>query len=354
MAKKVLAQQDLVIQTSITTPATGFFGFGAKSDGLYQRTSAGVELRLLSTGDTGTFATLATPVFTTNITTPLILGGSTVSGDITISSTSNATKGRILFGTTAAYNEELKYFGIGTPTPVVTLHATSTTEAVYARLQGISDTDNYSALELWSSTGSKKWQFALKSFTGEEGDFAFSHWTGSAWINPLRIKTNTGNIGIGVNLATAAMHFKAGKAIAGTAPIKLTTGTLLSTTEAGAIEMAAGHLYFTAVDGGTRFQLDQQAGSGSGITRSISNISGTTTGGAVASTDYVYFMTTTFTYTQPTAVGNSNRYTLKNSGTGIITIVFTSGQTADGSTSINLAADNSIDIISNNTNWLII
>jgi hypothetical protein len=34
------------------------------------------------------------PVFTTSITTPLILS---VSGDVTISSTSNATKGRIIF-----------------------------------------------------------------------------------------------------------------------------------------------------------------------------------------------------------------------------------------------------------------
>jgi hypothetical protein len=36
-------------------------------------------------------------VFTTSITTPLILGGASVSGDVTISSTSNATKGRIIF-----------------------------------------------------------------------------------------------------------------------------------------------------------------------------------------------------------------------------------------------------------------
>jgi hypothetical protein len=39
------------------------------------------------------------------------------------------------------------------------------------------------------------------------------HWTGVSWINPLRIRTNTGNIGIGVSLPTAAMHFKAGTAL---------------------------------------------------------------------------------------------------------------------------------------------
>jgi hypothetical protein len=52
-------------------------------------------------------APIDSPVFTTSITTPLILGG-LLSGDVTISSTSNATKGRIIFGASAAYNETLK------------------------------------------------------------------------------------------------------------------------------------------------------------------------------------------------------------------------------------------------------
>jgi hypothetical protein len=46
------------------------------------------------------------------------------------------------------------------------------------------------------------------------------------------------------------MHFKAGTASVGTAlTIKLTTGVLMTTSEQGAIEMAAGHVYFTAVNG---------------------------------------------------------------------------------------------------------
>jgi hypothetical protein len=32
----------------------------------------------------------------------------------------------------------------------------------------------------------------------------------------------------------------------------------MTTSEQGAIEMAAGHVYFTAVNGGPRYQLDQQ------------------------------------------------------------------------------------------------
>jgi hypothetical protein len=82
--------------------------------------------------------------------------------------------------------------------------AASTSEAIYLRLQGVSDGDNY-ALELWNSTGTKKWQFAHKSFPGD--DFGFYHWTGVSWINPLRIRTNTGNIGIGVSLSYCSDAF---------------------------------------------------------------------------------------------------------------------------------------------------
>src|SRR5690242_13692363 len=52
----------------------------------------------------------------------------------------------------------------------------------------------------------------------------------------------------------------AGTATAGTAPLKLASGTNLSTTEAGAIEFDGTHLYFTAANAGTRYQLDQQGG----------------------------------------------------------------------------------------------
>lgn len=67
-----------------------------------------------------------------------------------------------------------------------------------------------------------------------------------------------GNVGIGTTSPSAKLTIAAGSATAGTAPLKLTSGTNLTTTEAGAIEYDGSHLYFTATNGGTRFQLDQQ------------------------------------------------------------------------------------------------
>lgn len=58
-----------------------------------------------------------------------------------------------------------------------------------------------------------------------------------------------GNIGIGaaggVTNPTASLHIKAGSATAGTAPLKLTSGTVLGTPEAGAIEFDGTNLFYT-------------------------------------------------------------------------------------------------------------
>ena len=90
-----------------------------------------------------------------------------------------------------------------------------------------------------------------------------------------------------------------------------------------------------------------------GISRSISSIAIATTGLAVASTDYVYIATAGVVFTLPTAVGNTNEYTLKATVTGV-SFATTSAQTVDGSTTGTLVANQSITFISNGTNWFII
>lgn len=67
-----------------------------------------------------------------------------------------------------------------------------------------------------------------------------------------------GNIGIGgaggVTNPTARLHIKAGSATAGTAPLKLNSGTVLTTPEAGAIEFDGTDLFWTV--GSTRKKFD--------------------------------------------------------------------------------------------------
>jgi hypothetical protein len=70
--------------------------------------------------------------------------------------------------------------------------------------------------------------------------------SGTSWIN-------SGNLGI-MNLvsATAYLHLGAGTATASTAPLKFTSGTLLGTAEAGAVEFLTDKFYGTITTGAAR------------------------------------------------------------------------------------------------------
>lgn len=95
------------------------------------------------------------------------------------------------------------------------------------------------------------------------------------------------------------------------------------------------------------------SGSG-GISRTITVTSGNYTAGSTASTDYVYLIAGAHTTTMPTAVSNTNRYTLKNNHSAAVTVNTTSSQTIDGATSIQIAPEDSVDLISTNANWSVI
>lgn len=89
-----------------------------------------------------------------------------------------------------------------------------------------------------------------------------------------------------------------------------------------------------------------------GIIRAIASVAVDTNAGAVVGTDYVYLVTGTTTITLPTAIGNSNLYTIKNVGVGTVTIATTGGQTVDGDTTLILPMQyTSVDITSSGTSW---
>jgi hypothetical protein len=85
-----------------------------------------------------------------------------------------------------------------------------------------------------------------------------------------------GNVGIGMTTPSAVLNLKAGTATASTAPLKFTAGTNLGTTEAGAVEYDGTHLYFTATNAGTRYQLDQQSGGSTTLQSAYDTTSGNT------------------------------------------------------------------------------
>lgn len=184
-----------------------------------------------------------------------------------------------------------------------------------------------------------------------------------------------------------------GTAAAGTAPLKFSSGTLLSAPEAGAVEYNTDNLYFTQATGSIRKTIaayDDSAGAtgdlyyrdsagafvrlpvgspnqvltvdsglpswqtatGSATARTVGTALAPMTLANAAATDYVYFIGAAVTITMPTAVGNTNLYTVKNTSTGTVTIA--AGETIDGSNTITLIPNQSVNLISDTINWQII
>lgn len=94
------------------------------------------------------------------------------------------------------------------------------------------------------------------------------------------------------------------------------------------------------------------SGSGGGRVRLIQSVAVDTAMGDAADTDYVYLVSGTTTMTLPTAVGNDNLYTVKNVGSGVVTIATTGGQTVDGDSTLVMPVQfTSVDLISDTSNF---
>lgn len=83
----------------------------------------------------------------------------------------------------------------------------------------------------------------------------------------------------------------------------------------------------------------------------------TTVTGAVTGTfgvDQIVLLGSGASYTQPTAVANPGRYTIKNIHSAALPVATTGGQTIDGSSSITLTPNTSVDLISDGSNWKVL
>lgn len=90
------------------------------------------------------------------------------------------------------------------------------------------------------------------------------------------------------------------------------------------------------------------------LTRVVQTVTSTVTLVAAPGTDYVVFLGAGAVVTLPTAVGNTCKYTLKNIDTANEVISTTSSQTIDGTTTISIAPEASVDVISDGANWRVI
>lgn len=174
--------------------------------------------------------------------------------------------------------------------------------------------------------------------SSQTGPVAFGKGTALATSEFARFDNTTGNFGLGITSPTAYLHIKAGTATSGTAPIKLTSGTNLTTPEAGAIEFNGTHFYGTV--GSTRYQLDQQSGTGGTVT-SIATTA-PITGGTITTTGTIGITQATTSTNGYLSSTDWNTFNGKQaSGNYITALTGDATATGPGSVALTLATVNS-------------
>ncbi len=197
------------------------------------------------------------------------------------------------------------------------------------RIAGTGNAQEHSNFYLSDSLGYPSgylWSFSMRS----DKSFLFFSYGLNTFVNVMRLH-RTGGISIGnayTNVipasntvissqyfaiarttASAYLHLGAGTATAGTAPLKLTSGTLLTTPEAGAIEFLTDKAYLTITTGTSRKELalnDAALTAGQQPTT-------TTNGRLTNSNKYSIYATGTTNGTAGSAV-NLTLFTLPNNG----------------------------------------
>ncbi len=108
-----------------------------------------------------------------------------------------------------------------------------------------------SGVPAWATPAAGTSGWAL---TGNTATVPGTNFIGTSDAQRLVFKTNNieqatilsnGNVGIGNTAPTSLLHLKAGTAALNTAPLKFTSGTILTTPEAGAMEFNGTSLFFT-------------------------------------------------------------------------------------------------------------
>jgi len=240
-----------------------------------------VQLLIGTTKVSGSFEVTGSANVTTSLTTPLIIGGSSTTQTLTYKTTTG-------IGTTDAHifqvgnngaTEAMRILnsgnvGIGTTSPVSLVSISNT--PVGGTTGGnptftFLDTRNLNAAAWLANTtplgtiqayttdlsttpnpiGAITFIAPQLAGSSPACDISFSTGNTSTFTERMRI-LSTGNVGIGTATPTAVLQLKAGTATASTAPIKLTSGTLLTVAEVGAIEFLTDAYYATITTGTAR------------------------------------------------------------------------------------------------------
>jgi hypothetical protein len=211
----------------------------------------------------------------------------------------------------------------------------------------------YTAFDFFNSAGAKSATFA---WSNASAGFANTLWIATRTASDFWFGTNTterlriaaaGNIGVGESVPTAALHVKAGTAAVGTAPVKITAGTVNTLPEAGAVEFDGIAYYLTV--GTTRRRIAL-------VTPPTTVIAGPYTVLDTDDTLLVNCTTLAITINLPSAIQAGRELTVKkiDSTALAVTIDASGAQTIDGDLTQGITSRNvSLTMVADGANWWI-
>lgn len=196
----------------------GFVGFnGSAYNSLDIRSGISTQLFLATNGNVGIGTTTPGNLLS-------IVGNSSTPGGVAFNVKNSNVSGDTRFSLSSSNNRTLN-----------------------VQVTGDSYVVNQKGAYLFTDGGLSNMTFMTDGDVGSGGSGYISFATGGYTLTTqerMRI-TSTGNIGIGITSPSAVLHLKAGTASAGTAPIKLTSGTRLTVVESGTVEFTTNNFYLS-------------------------------------------------------------------------------------------------------------
>jgi hypothetical protein len=142
-----------------------------------------------------------------------------------------------MFITNNQANQDVRIGQVVSGTPQTVLSFRYNNDFRAATVRGLSTTSATVGLTLLNTGPNREWGILVGNTSNAilgTGGLGFLDITSDTFA--IAINGTTRNVGIGAIVATARLHIRAGSATASTAPLKFTTGTILTTAEAGAME----------------------------------------------------------------------------------------------------------------------
>jgi hypothetical protein len=222
----------------------------------------GTSVTTFSGGTTGLTPSTATSGVVTLGGTLAVANGGTNATTLTANKVmvGNGTGG-VLTPTNLHWDNTNSFLGVGiSPSSLIDVLKNSTDDQMLrfrnelgiAKMRFVS-ADNSEALYQWTSPNGWIASIAAKYNATSNNQYLQFRVVGSSNTNSeagLAAATKmtilgNGNVGIGQTTPTAVVHLKAGTATASSAPLKFTSGTNLTTAEAGAMEFNGTNLFFS-------------------------------------------------------------------------------------------------------------